>query len=178
MTQRVERNGERKVSSNISQIVFYFMNKSEQTVIDELTEQLRVLEIQEVDLQRLRTTLRRRIRSVQLSSAKRQKAEEQKVKRHRAERNQDEENKTKAERDQANKQKVRELDQANKPNVRDRGGTTVRVGDRVTFLTRGVYRSTEGIVISTTRLWVNARDSDGINIKRSPRNVRVSSQDE
>ena len=121
------------------------MNDRVRAVIDELTEQLRALAVQELEIQQQRTTLRRRIRNLRRLSAERQQVEQQ---------------------------------QADEPRVRDRDGTVIRIGDRVAFLTRGAFDSTEGIVISANRLWVTARDSDRVPIKRSPRNVRVLPRDE
>ena len=60
--------------------------------------------------------------------------------------------------------------------TKDRDGTTIHVGDRIYFLTRGKYKSIEGIVnrFSKNQERVFAIDSDGNEIPRAPRNVRVN----
>ena len=59
--------------------------------------------------------------------------------------------------------------------AKDRDGTPIRIGDRVRFLTKGAYSSTEGIVNRFSRNFVRvfALDSDGFEIPRAPKNVRV-----
>ena len=58
---------------------------------------------------------------------------------------------------------------------RDRDGVEICIGDRVLFLTKGVYSSTEGIVnrFSQNFVKVFALDCDGFEVPRAPRNVRV-----
>jgi hypothetical protein len=56
--------------------------------------------------------------------------------------------------------------------IKDNDGNTIRIGDRVTFLTKGKYRSTEGIVTKVNKSRVTAKDSSGNYISRAPHNVR------
>ena len=62
---------------------------------------------------------------------------------------------------------------------RDRDGVEIRIGDRVLFLTKGVYSSTEGIVnrFSRNSVKVFALDCEGVEVPRAPRNVRVLSDE-
>ena len=57
----------------------------------------------------------------------------------------------------------------------DRFGTPINIGDRVTFLTKGKFKSTEGVVtrFSKNKERVFARDSDQREIPRAPCNVEV-----
>ena len=57
----------------------------------------------------------------------------------------------------------------------DRYDSPIAIGDRVVFLTKGKFPSTEGIVsrFSKNRERVFATDSEGREIPRAPRNVRV-----
>ena len=59
--------------------------------------------------------------------------------------------------------------------VEDRDGNNILIGSRVRFLTKGRYRSTEGIVtrFSRNNTRVFAQDIDGFEVPRAPRNVRV-----
>ena len=58
----------------------------------------------------------------------------------------------------------------------DRDGIGIKVGDRVTFLTKGKFRTTEGTVSRFSRNGerVFAIDANGIEIPRSPHNVRIT----
>ena len=58
---------------------------------------------------------------------------------------------------------------------KDRFGTPINIGDRVTFLTEGKYRSTEGVVtrFSKNKERVFALDPDRIVISRVTHNVNV-----
>ena len=57
----------------------------------------------------------------------------------------------------------------------DREGRVINNGDKVVFLTKGKFRSTEGIVsrFSKNKERVFAVDIDGEEIPRAPRNVRI-----
>ena len=57
----------------------------------------------------------------------------------------------------------------------DRDGHPINVGARVTFLTRGRFRSTEGTVTRFSRNSERffAQDDNGNEIPRAPRNVRI-----
>ena len=57
----------------------------------------------------------------------------------------------------------------------DREGRVINIGDKVVFLTKGKFRSTEGIVIrfSKNKEFVFAEDIDGREIPRAPHNVRI-----
>ena len=57
----------------------------------------------------------------------------------------------------------------------DRFDTPINIGDRVTFLTKGKFKSTEGVVtrVLKNKEGVFARDSVQIEIPRAPRNVEV-----
>ena len=57
----------------------------------------------------------------------------------------------------------------------DRDNNTINIGDTILFLTQGRYRSTQGTVTRFSRNLerVFARDKDGNEVPRSPRNVRV-----
>ena len=61
------------------------------------------------------------------------------------------------------------------PRVVDRDGTIITIGCEVTFLTRGRFRTTGGTVtrFSHNNARVFAIDTNGIEIPRAPRNVRV-----
>ena len=63
-----------------------------------------------------------------------------------------------------------------RPRILDRNGRQIEIGDTVTFLTRGRYSSTSGIVTRFSRNGerVFARDNSGNEIARAPRNVRVT----
>ena len=58
----------------------------------------------------------------------------------------------------------------------DRDGNIINIFDQVTFLTRGRFRSTQGVVtrFSKNLERVYARDGNGNEIPRAPRNVRVT----
>ena len=57
----------------------------------------------------------------------------------------------------------------------DRDGIGIKVGDRVTFLTKGKFRTTEGTVSRFSRNGerVFAIDTNGIEIPHAPHNVRI-----
>jgi len=57
----------------------------------------------------------------------------------------------------------------------DRDNNTINIGDTILFLTQGRFRSTQGTVTRFSRNLerVFARDKDGNEVPRSPRNVRV-----
>lgn len=57
--------------------------------------------------------------------------------------------------------------------TKDRHGNLIVLGDRVRFLTKGLYRSTEGIVSKINKTRITAKDNKGILISRSPYNVEV-----
>ena len=61
------------------------------------------------------------------------------------------------------------------PVVRDRDGTEILIGDRVIFLTRGLYSSRSGTIykISSNGERVTSRDDRNRSISRAPHNVRV-----
>ena len=61
------------------------------------------------------------------------------------------------------------------PDVRDRDGTRILVGNCVAFLTRGKFASNTGRVkrISQNGDRIISVDSDGRSIARAPHNVRV-----
>ena len=61
------------------------------------------------------------------------------------------------------------------PLVRDIDGVEILIGDTVTFLSRGLYNTTTGIVyrFSASGSRVTARDSRGRPISRAPHNLRV-----
>ena len=61
------------------------------------------------------------------------------------------------------------------PVVRDIDGVEILIGDTVTFLSRGLYNTTTGIVyrFSASGSRVTARDSRGRPISRAPHNLRV-----
>ena len=56
---------------------------------------------------------------------------------------------------------------------RDRDGTEILIGSIVTFLTKGVFDSTEGVVVSYNKTRIFAEDYKLRRIERAPRNVRV-----
>ena len=56
---------------------------------------------------------------------------------------------------------------------RDRDGTEIYIGSLVTFLTKGVYDSTEGVVVSYNKKHIIAQDYKSRRVERAPRNVRV-----
>jgi hypothetical protein len=56
--------------------------------------------------------------------------------------------------------------------IKDRDGNTIRIGDKVSFLTKGKYTSTEGIVTRVNKSRVTTKDSRGNYISRAPHNVR------
>ena len=60
--------------------------------------------------------------------------------------------------------------------VCDRDGTPIWFGDKVTFLTKGLYGTKEGIVykVSSNKSRITAKDEKGNAISRAPKNVRVS----
>ena len=59
--------------------------------------------------------------------------------------------------------------------VVDRDGNDILIGSRVRFITKGKYRSTEGVVTRFSRdhTRVFAEDIDGFEVPKAPRNVRV-----
>ena len=68
----------------------------------------------------------------------------------------------------------------NEPSAIDRDGNLIRIGSRVTFLTRGSYNSTGGIVtrFSRNQERVFTEDPSGWEYSRAPYNVRVISDDD
>ena len=61
------------------------------------------------------------------------------------------------------------------PLVHDRERNDIHIGDRVIFLTRGLYNSTTGTVYNVSRIGsrVTARDDSDRSISRRPGNVRI-----
>ena len=61
------------------------------------------------------------------------------------------------------------------PVVRDIDGVEILIGDTVTFVSRGLYNTTSGIVyrFSASGSRVTARDPRGRPISRAPHNLRV-----
>ena len=61
------------------------------------------------------------------------------------------------------------------PQVKDRNGNNILIGSRILFLTKGKYNSTAGVVtrFSRNNTRVFAKDIDGVEIPRAPRNVKV-----
>jgi hypothetical protein len=57
--------------------------------------------------------------------------------------------------------------------ARDRFEKIIVPGDKVRFLTSGLFKSTEGIVTKIGKARITARDSSGFLINRSPNNVEV-----
>jgi hypothetical protein len=70
-------------------------------------------------------------------------------------------------------------DNRDKPDTspKDRDGATIKKGDTVLFLTRGKYRSTQGVVESIKNQRLSARDKRGNLIVRAPHNTRVINED-
>ena len=68
----------------------------------------------------------------------------------------------------------------NEPSTIDRDGNLIRIGSRVTFLTRGRYNSTGGVVtrFSRNQERVFTEDPSGWEYSRAPYNVRVISDDD
>jgi hypothetical protein len=62
----------------------------------------------------------------------------------------------------------------NRTLIKDRDGRSIRVGNKVTFLTKGKYTSTEGTVTRINKSRVTAKDDRGNHISRAPHNVRVT----
>ena len=62
----------------------------------------------------------------------------------------------------------------------DRDGRVIHIGQTVIFLTRGRHASTQGIVhrFSRNQECVFSFDSDGFEMQRAPRNVRIVDDDE
>ena len=63
----------------------------------------------------------------------------------------------------------------NHPRIFDSEGTEILIGDTVTFLTRGLFTSTSGVVykVSHTGTRVTSRDAFRRAISRAPHNLRV-----
>ena len=61
------------------------------------------------------------------------------------------------------------------PVVRDRDGTEILIGDRVRFLTRGLYSSRTGVVYKISRNGerVTSRDERNLSISRAPYNLQI-----
>ena len=66
-----------------------------------------------------------------------------------------------------------EADRRSRQAARDRKGELIVLGDRVRFLTKGLYRSTEGVVTKINKRRVTARDTSGNAISRAPHNVEI-----
>ncbi len=60
----------------------------------------------------------------------------------------------------------------NRTLIKDRDGNLIRIGDKVTFITKGKYTSTEGIVTRANQSRITAKDSHGNHISRALHNVR------
>ena len=120
--------------------------------IDLLTEQLRELNVQ-------RNQTEREIRELQNLQVEKA-AERLRNNRHRVIRRQ------------------REAERRLKEAAKDRYGNLIVLGDRVKFLTTGLYRSTEGIVTKINKSRITAKDHRGIPISRSPHNVAVVLEEE
>jgi hypothetical protein len=56
--------------------------------------------------------------------------------------------------------------------IKDSDGNPIQIGNKVTFLTKGKFRSTEGIVTRVNQSRITAKDSRGNYITRAPHNVR------
>ena len=67
----------------------------------------------------------------------------------------------------------RETDRRLAQAPRDRFNKIIVLGDKVRFLTKGLFRSTEGIVTKINKLRITARDSTGRLINRNPENVEI-----
>ena len=65
--------------------------------------------------------------------------------------------------------------EAKRTGTSDRDGTPIWFGDTITFLTKGLYGSSEGTVykVAKNKSRVTARDTKGNSISRAPNNVRV-----
>ena len=63
----------------------------------------------------------------------------------------------------------------NHPIVRDINGTEIIIGDRVEFVTRGLFNTTSGIVykISASGTRVTSRDTLRRSVSRAPHNLRI-----
>jgi uncharacterized Zn ribbon protein len=58
--------------------------------------------------------------------------------------------------------------------LRDRDGNVIQIGDTVQFLTKGRYKSTQGVVTSvSSKLRITARDASGNLINRNSHNVII-----
>jgi hypothetical protein len=66
-----------------------------------------------------------------------------------------------------------EADRKSRQAARDRKGELIVLGDRVRFLTKGFYRSTEGVVTNINKRRISARDNSGNAISRAPHNVEI-----
>ena len=66
-----------------------------------------------------------------------------------------------------------EAERRSRQAARDRKGELIVLGDRVRFLTKGLYRSTEGVVTKINKRRVTARDSSGNAVSRAPHNVEI-----
>jgi hypothetical protein len=56
--------------------------------------------------------------------------------------------------------------------IKDKDGNQIRIGNKIVFLTKGKYNSTEGIVTRVNQSRVTAKDDRGNFISRAPHNVR------
>ena len=56
---------------------------------------------------------------------------------------------------------------------RDRDGKVIHIGDRVRFLTRGVFKATEGEVKNFGRRFVVSIGEEGFEVNRLAKNLRV-----
>ena len=57
--------------------------------------------------------------------------------------------------------------------LEDAKGHRIRIGDKVKFLKKGLYRSTQGIVYKYSKHTVTTRDAQGQSITRKPCNVEI-----
>ena len=57
--------------------------------------------------------------------------------------------------------------------AKDRHGNILVLGDRVRFLTKGLYAATEGIITKVGKSRITARDNYGALINRAPKNVEI-----
>ena len=73
---------------------------------------------------------------------------------------------------------MRQRGPESQPRVFDRDGRLIHIGDVVTILTPGRYKSAKGTVYSVARsgTTVTARDDRNNAITRAPRNVRIIDQ--
>ena len=62
---------------------------------------------------------------------------------------------------------------SNNSRVKDTNGNRIDIGDKVKFLTKGLFESREGIVTKITKSRVTSTDARGVKIVRSGKNLKV-----